>query len=75
MSTSAQFLEFVQLWICLYEVLLDPITPDTITWLWTADGKYSSISAYMAQFHGSHSTFDAEKIWKAHAELKRRLFS
>ena len=41
--------------------------------LWTADGVYSTRSAYLIQFRGSHRKFKHELIWKAQAENKCKL--
>jgi hypothetical protein len=48
---------------------------DQITWLWTADGKYSVVSAYECQFMGAISTFPAKQIWQAKAEAKCIFFA
>jgi hypothetical protein len=52
-----------------------PDQPDSISWLWTANGTYSASSAYHVQFLGSHPRFDAQKFWDANAEPKCKLFS
>ena len=41
--------------------------------LWTADGVYSTRSAYLIQFRGSHRKFKHELIWKVQAENKCKL--
>jgi exonuclease III len=75
LSSPAQLIEYINLWMLLSETHLDPGHRDTISWKWTADGSYTASSAYMAQFHGSFNTFSTDKIWKAHAEPKCRFFS
>ena len=50
-------------------------SPDLITWKWTANGLYSSKSAYDIQFLGSFCNFDAPAIWKSKAEGKHRFFA
>jgi hypothetical protein len=57
------------------DVNLDPLQPDSISWIWTTDGSYSAKSAYKAQFIGSFSRFMTTKIWKAYAEPKCTMFS
>ncbi|KAG2577521.1 hypothetical protein PVAP13_6NG209003 [Panicum virgatum] len=37
---------------------------DQIKRRFTADGNYSSHSAYQLQFHGSHPDFHWDKIWR-----------
>ena len=63
--TSAVLLqEFVTLWIRIQSVQLQHAVPDSITWKWTADGVYSTRSAYRVQFRGSHQKFQHDLIWK-----------
>jgi hypothetical protein len=45
-----------------------------IRWRWTADGRYSSKSAYEMQFRGTYCTFNTKAIWWVKAEEKHRLF-
>ena len=70
MTTTTQLQEFIGLWIRLQGVQLQSDVQDTITWKWTADGVYSTRSAYLIQFRGSHRKFKHELIWKAQAENK-----
>ena len=49
--------------------------PDTITWRWTADGVYTTKSAYYVQFKGSYSFFSGDSIWKAESEGKHNFFA
>ena len=49
-TTTTQLQEFVGLWTILQNVQLQPDVQDTIIWKWTADGAYSTSSAYMIQF-------------------------
>jgi hypothetical protein len=74
MSTAEQMAEFVQLWDCLLQVQLTE-EADEIRWRWTADGRYSSKSAYEMQFRGTYCTFNTKTIWRAKAEEKHRLFA
>ena len=61
--------EFIHLWDLVQQVQLSN-QGDKIEWKWTANGEYSAKSAYLIQFRGSHCTFNAKSIWKAHAEGK-----
>jgi hypothetical protein len=74
MSTAEQMAEFVQLWDCLLQVQLTE-EADEIKWRWTADGRYSSKSAYEMQFRGTYCTFNTKAIWRAKDEEKHRLFA
>ena len=51
MSTATEMAEFVYLWEAVQEVQFSD-SPDLITWKWTANGLYSSKSAYDIQFLG-----------------------
>lgn len=57
MSTAEQMAEFVLPWDCLLQVQMTD-EPDEIRWRWTADGQYSSKSAYEIQFRGTYCTFN-----------------
>lgn len=46
-----------------------------ISWKWTADGEYSTSSAYQTQFVGVYSKMRLTPIWKARAEHKCRFFA
>ena len=61
-TTTTQLQEFIGLWIRLQGVQLQSDVQDTITWKWTADGVYSTRSAYLIQFRGSHRKFKHELI-------------
>jgi hypothetical protein len=74
MNSVEEMAQFVVLWDMVQDIeFVD--RPDEITWRWTADGSYSSRSAYTAQFNGSYSTFKGDYIWKAHAEGKHKFFA
>ena len=73
MSTAEEVAEFVLLWERVQEVTFSD-QADTITWKWSANGLYSSKSAYGIQFVGSYCTFNSKAIWKAKAEGKHRFF-
>lgn len=49
--------------------------PDCIRWKWTANGEYTSKSAYQAQLQGIYSNIQGKVIWKAHAEGKIKFFA
>ena len=44
--------------------MLDPATPDTITWMLTSNGKYSTWSTYKAQLIGSTTCSFNNLVWK-----------
>ena len=66
--------EFVLVWEAVQEVHFSDL-PDEIAWKWTANGVYSSQSAYSIQFAGRFCTFNSRAIWKAKAEGKHRFFA
>jgi hypothetical protein len=72
-TTTTQLQEFIGLWIRLQNVQLQPDVQDTITCKWTADGTYSTHSAYRIQFRGSHRKFQHDLIWKARTENKCKI--
>jgi len=74
MSTATEISEFIFLWEVVQGVHFSDV-PDLITWKWTANGLYSSKSAYEVQFSGSYCTFNAQAIWKAKTEGKHRFFT
>ena len=74
MSSVEEMAEFVILWDLVQQVSLND-QEDQLSWRWTANGSYSSKSAYLAQFNGSYCSFKASYIWKAHAEGKHKFFA
>jgi hypothetical protein len=60
------------LWEAINDVERDVANEDQILWRWTANGEYSTRSAYQAQFNGSMSRIKIEAIWKAKAKPKCR---
>ena len=62
--------EFVTFWELTREVTLDNSRKDSIRWRWTADGEYTTKSAYRIQFEGTFSKMKIMPIWKAKAEPK-----
>jgi hypothetical protein len=55
--------------------VLDPDREDTIVWRWTADGEYTTKSAYHIQFEGTFNRLKIMPIWKAKAEPKCKFFT
>lgn len=55
--------------------VIDATKEDEIKWRWTADGEFSTKSAYLAQFQGSFSKIKLLPIWRAWAEPKCRFFA
>jgi hypothetical protein len=73
-STREELREYIKLWDLLRNVNLNDTQKDLIIWKWTADGSYSSTSAYNMQFQGSYSLFRVGKLWKAKVEPKVKFF-
>jgi hypothetical protein len=46
-SSQQEVTEFVALWELTREVRLDNSREDSIRWRWTADGEYTTKSAYL----------------------------
>jgi hypothetical protein len=67
--------EYVKLWELLRDVQLVENREDTIRWRWTANGEYTTKSAYRIQFEGCYSKLKLSPIWKARAEAKCRFFA
>jgi len=65
---------FMVLWDAVQQIQLTN-TPDQIVWKWTANGAYTTKSAYLAQLKGTYCSFDAGAVWHAHAEGKQRFFA
>jgi hypothetical protein len=63
MASGAQVRQFVELWHQLRGIQLNS-QPDQIQWRFSADGQYSSRSAYRMQFKGSIQDYSWDKIWK-----------
>ncbi|WVZ92280.1 hypothetical protein U9M48_038358 [Paspalum notatum var. saurae] len=73
MTTDQELRQFVKLWRDIQNVHLSPQS-DSITWRLSLTGEYTAKSAYDAQFFGSYSAYQWEKIWKAKVEPKCRFF-
>jgi hypothetical protein len=66
--TTTQLQEFIGLWIRLQNVQLLICKIQLFNWKWTADGAYSTSSAYRTQFRGSHRKIQHDLIWKERSE-------
>jgi hypothetical protein len=73
-STAVGIQEFVELWTRLSQVQLSQ-QPDTISWRFTTNGKYSAQSAYNVQFIGTITNERWKSIWKAKVQNKCRFFT
>jgi hypothetical protein len=73
--TTTELHEYARLWEAVQHIQLDTSREDTIVWRWTANGEYTSKSAYRIQFEGSYSKLRIMPIWKARAESKCRFFA
>jgi hypothetical protein len=73
-STTEHIEEFASLWIRIQAIHLQPGMRDSIIWRWTANGSYSTRSAYRIQFKGSYGIFKSDLIWKAQTENKWKVF-
>lgn len=74
-TTQEEVTQFVRLWEALRGVVLNDMVEDDIRWKWTADGVYTTQSAYQAQFIGVFSRIKTTPIWKAKAEHKCHFFA
>jgi hypothetical protein len=73
LDNKDQLDQFVNLWSLLQYVQL-VLRPDNISWNLTADGSYSAISAYEAQFHGLCLRPDLEVLWQTRVEGKIKFY-
>jgi len=73
-NTAEQVEEFISLWLRIQTVQLQEGVNDSITWRWTANGSYTTRSAYRIQFKGAYSAFSSNLIWKADTENKCKVF-
>jgi hypothetical protein len=51
------------------------VQDDEISWRFSANGTYSTKSAYIIQFVGSFADFSWADLWKAKAENKCKFLS
>jgi hypothetical protein len=74
-TSQEEVKEFVLLWETTQDMSLDGTIEDDITWRWTADGEYTTQSAYQIQFSAAFSKIRLMPIWKARAQPKCRFFA
>jgi hypothetical protein len=74
-TSQEEVIQYVRLWEAVRGVELDNSIEDEITWRWTADGEYTTQSAYQVQFIGVFSKIKITPIWRAKAERKCRFFA
>jgi hypothetical protein len=67
--------EFISLWQGINNTHELNDLDDTILWRWTADGKYSTSSAYKIQFTTNFCKMKICPIWKARTKPKCRFFA
>jgi len=67
--------QLVELWFAVKDTSINPGAEDTIRWKWTANGEYTTASAYRAQFLGSIKTDLHLLIWKPWAPPKCKFFA
>ena len=67
--------EFFILWSKLQEVQLTENTMDGITWRLTTNGKYTTSSAYLAQFEAPTTSIMEPAVWNNWAPPKYKLFA
>lgn len=73
-QTPQEIHEYVELFEQIQMITRDHNSEDSIRWRWTADGEYSTQSAYLIQFEGSYTKRKITPIWQAKAEPKCRFF-
>jgi hypothetical protein len=73
-SSPDQLEEFTLLFMALESIHLNQ-EKDSITWNWTATGKFSDASAYDAQFRGSFSPLPVMPIWQAYMQPRCKFFA
>lgn len=72
--TPQEIHEYVTLWETISQIQLVANKEDNIYWCWTADGEYTTKSAYNIKFQGTFTKLRIMLIWKAKAEPKCRFF-
>jgi hypothetical protein len=73
-TTTEELDQFITLWSMVAQVQLSD-EPDKVLWRLSASAKYTSKSAYWAQFLGSYADYDWKRIWKSNVEPKCRFFA
>jgi hypothetical protein len=64
---------YLNLWGAIQAVPRADGADDSFRWKWTADGSYSSKSAYLTLFHGTTALPGAANVWNSFAPLKFKL--
>lgn len=73
--TPQEIREYVTIWEAVWQTHLNENIEDSIRWCWTADGEYTTKSAYCIQFEGIFSKLRITPIWKAKVEPKCHFFA
>jgi hypothetical protein len=61
---------YLNLWGVIHVVPRADAVEDSFRWKWTADGSYSSKSAYLTLFHGTMALPGAANVWHSSAPLQ-----
>ena len=74
--TVQVILDYLLLWdtIRLWQQQRNSNTPDTFSWKWTADGQFTTASAYRAFFIGQHAIPGARQLTKSRAPGRCKFF-
>ncbi|WVZ66562.1 hypothetical protein U9M48_015765, partial [Paspalum notatum var. saurae] len=76
--TVAVIEEYIGLWvrrvIAGERVSLQENVEDQVVWRWTADGKYSAKSVYLALHHGAQEFLGHRLIWQTWLTLRVKIF-
>jgi hypothetical protein len=67
--------EGIMVWEKIQDVVLSQGTPDSVSWRWTSDGKYTSATAYAAQFACNIRTNFCVYIWQGDAPMRCRIYA
>jgi hypothetical protein len=73
--THNHMVQFVKLWNQIQDFHLSNGTEDDIPWTLSANGLYSTSSAYKAQFSGGISTNMNKMVWKIWVPQKIKSFA
>jgi hypothetical protein len=73
-NSAIQLAEFTQLWVKLRGVHLAPQQPDSIVWIDTKHGEYTTASAYATHFKGLQISPMERLIWQVWAPPKCNFF-
>jgi hypothetical protein len=73
-STTEQLMEYTTLWTMIAQVQQTERL-DKISWKFTANGSFSTSSAYRVQFIGSYADYAWSQLWKAKVENKCKFHS